>query len=144
MSAIPKLQFVKLQSTAFVPTKGTTNSAGFDLRSPCDCTVPARGKRLIFTNLQIKLPDGCYGRIAPRSGLSLHHHLDIGAGVVDADYTGNVGVLIFNHGPADFQIRVGDKIAQLICEKICYPIIEEVANLYLVTNRGENGFGSTG
>jgi len=64
------------------------------------------------------------------------------AGVVDFDYRGNVGVILINHGNRDFQVTKGDKIAQLICEKICYPEIEEVTHLN-DTLRGNNGFGST-
>jgi dUTP pyrophosphatase len=104
--------------------------------------VPARGKALVFTDLQIQLPDGCYGRIAPRSGLALNHHVHVGGGVIDRDYRGNLGVLIYNHSYTPFIITQGDRIAQLICEKISYPTIEEVQTLDS-TKRSAEGFGST-
>lgn len=90
------------------------------------------------------IPSGCYGRVAPRSGLAVKNFIDVGAGVVDSDYRGNVGVVLFNFSDEDFQVKKGDKVAQLICEKIEYPeLIEEKENL-TVTERGDAGFGSTG
>lgn len=101
------------------------------------------GNALCKTDLQIALPDGCYGRVAPRSGLAVKHFVDVGAGVVDADYRGNLCVVLFNFGKEDFKVKRGDRIAQLICEKISYPELEEVQRLD-ETVRGENGFGSSG
>ncbi|KDR07209.1 deoxyuridine 5'-triphosphate nucleotidohydrolase [Zootermopsis nevadensis] len=137
------LRFVKLSEKALAPLKGSAKAAGFDLRSAYDVTVPARGKVLIKTDLQIKLPPGCYGQIAPRSGLALKHHIDVGAGVVDEDYRGNLGVVLFNHSDQPFNVSHGDRIAQLICQKIYYPVLQEVEELD-ETERGKNGFGSTG
>ena len=105
--------------------------------------MPARGKELILTDLQIQLLDDCYGRIAPSSGLALNHHIHVGGGVIDRDYRGNVGVLIYNHSDTPFIITQGDGIAQPICEKISYPTIEEVQSLD-ITELGADGFGSTG
>ena len=86
---------------------------------------------------------GTYGRIAPRSGLAWKKHIDVGAGVIDADYRGNVGVVLFNHGAEDLEVKVGDRVAQLILEKIAYAEVEEVAELP-ETVRGAGGFGSSG
>jgi len=91
------LRFVKVTENAQTPTRGFSRAAGLDLCSACDTTLPARGKVLIVTDLQIQLPEGCYGRIALRSGLALEHHIDIGGGVVDRDYCGNLGVILHNH-----------------------------------------------
>ena len=93
--------------------------------------------------MQIQLPNDCYGRIAPRSGLALKYHIDIGGGVIDQDYRGNVGVIISNHSNTPFTFSCGDRIAQLICEKIHYPEVEEVQALN-TTERGAELFGSTG
>lgn len=112
--------------------------------SAYDYTVKGKGKELVKTDLQILIPDGCYGRIAPRSGLAVKNFIDVGAGVVDSDYRGNVGVVLFNFGDEDFQIRRGDRVAQLICEKIEYPELEEEKENLSNTERGANGFGSTG
>ena len=87
--------------------------------------MPARGKASIRTDLQIQLPEGCYGRRAPRSGLVLQHHIDIGGGVIDADYRGNVGVVLYNHSDLPFTVSRGDRIAQLIREQIYYLSLEE-------------------
>ena len=97
MSSSPILRFVRLTEKAIPPTRGSARAAGLDLYSACDTAVPARGKVLVPTDLQIHVPDGCYGRIAPRSGLALHHNIDVGGGVIDGDYRGNVGVILFNH-----------------------------------------------
>ena len=70
------------------------------------------------TRLFISFPAGLYVRIAPRSGLALKKFIDVGAGVVNSDYRGEVGVVLFNHGDQDFEVKMGDRIAQLILEKI--------------------------
>jgi len=137
------LRFVKLPESALTPRKGSPRAMCFNLRSAYDTTVPARGKMLISTDLQIQLPDGCYGRIAPRSGLALEHHIDVGDGIVDEDYRGNFGVILYNHSDIAFIFSRGDRIAQLICQQIYYPILEEVMILDN-TERAEGEFGSTG
>jgi deoxyuridine 5'-triphosphate nucleotidohydrolase len=80
---------------------------------------------------------------APRSGLAVKNFIDVGAGVVDYDYRGNVGVVLFNHGEQDFAIARGDRVAQLILERICMAPAVEVQELS-DTARGSGGFGSTG
>ena len=89
------------------------------------------------------MPSGCYGRIAPRSGLALKKFIDVGAGVVDGDYRGELGIVLFNFSDTDFQINMGDKIGQLIFEKIKTLIIKEVDSLQ-DTDRGNKRFGSNG
>lgn len=137
------LRFVKMTDNAFMPTKGSKRAAGYDLYSAYDYSIEPMSNALVKTDLQIQIPEGCYGRVAPRSGLALKHFIDVGAGVVDEDYRGNLGVVLFNFGKEDFKITKGDRVAQLICEKIEYPELEEVENLD-TTNRGDSGFGSTG
>lgn len=143
MSDNSVLRFVKLTKNAFAPTKGSEGAAGFDLRSAYDCVVPARNTFVVKTDIQIELPQGCYGRVAPRSGLAAKNSIDVGAGVIDIDYRGPVGVVLFNHSDVDFVIAKGDRIAQLVCERIFYPSIEEALSLS-TTKRGDGGFGSTG
>lgn len=137
------LKYTKVNPDAFPPTKGSLKSAGYDLKSAEDIAVPARGKALVDTGIKIELPEGCYGRIAPRSGLAVKNFIDVGAGVVDEDYRGVLKVVLFNHSDSDFEVKKGDRIAQLICQKIYYPELEEVQDL-TDTVRGEGGFGSTG
>ncbi|XP_047537762.1 deoxyuridine 5'-triphosphate nucleotidohydrolase [Vanessa atalanta] len=137
------LKFTRLTDNAFPPVKGSDRAAGFDLKSAYDYKVPAKGKELVKTDLQIELPTGCYGRVAPRSGLAVKNFIDVGAGVIDEDYRGNVGVVLFNHSDQDFVVKKGDRIAQLICEVIFHPDLLEVENL-TETKRANGGFGSTG
>ncbi|ASC55519.1 dUTPase-like protein [Seal parapoxvirus] len=139
----PVLRVVRLSASATLPTRGSALAAGCDLYSAHDCTVPARGRAVVFTDIQVGVPHGCYGRVAPRSGLAVSRFVDVGAGVIDADYRGNVGVLLFNFGAEDFQVRRGDRVAQLICERVALPSVREVARLDS-TGRGAEGFGSTG
>lgn len=73
---------------------------------------------LVDTQIAMAIPEGCYGWIAPRSGLAVRHGIDVGAGVIDSDYRGTIQVLLFNFGKEDFLIRKGDRIAQLIIERI--------------------------
>lgn len=137
------IRVVKLSENATIPARASLGAAGYDLSSAEAITVPARGRALVRTDIALMLPDGCYARVAPRSSLALRHGIDVGAGVVDADYRGNVGVLLFNHSDADYQVLVGDRIAQLVLEKIATPRIAEVFSLDS-TERGCAGFGSTG
>jgi deoxyuridine 5'-triphosphate nucleotidohydrolase len=98
---------------------------------------------MLKTDIAIAVPLGTYGRVAPRSGLALKHGIDVGAGVIDEDYRGNVGVILFNHSDVDFIVAAGDRVAQLILEKIETPDVEVVDDLS-ETVRGGGGFGSTG
>ncbi|XP_064548591.1 uncharacterized protein dUTPase [Drosophila montana] len=137
------LRFAKLTEHALDPQRGSERAAGLDLRSAYELKVPARGKAIVKTDLQVQLPEGSYGRVAPRSGLAVKNFIDVGAGVVDEDYRGNLGVVLFNHSDTDFEVKPGDRIAQFICERIFYPELEQVDKLD-DTERGEAGFGSTG
>jgi deoxyuridine 5'-triphosphate nucleotidohydrolase len=92
----------RCSESARLPVRGSRLAAGYDLMSAYDTIVPARGKQLVKTDLEMAIPDGCYGRIAPRSGLAWKNFIDTGAGVIDADYRGNVGVILFNHSETDF------------------------------------------
>ena len=89
------------------------------------------------------MPRGTYGRIAPRSGLAAKHGVDVGAGVIDADYRGEVKILLINHSDVKFDIKKGDRIAQLVLERISLAELNEVSELE-ETQRGQKGFGSTG
>jgi len=137
------LKVKRLTQNATLPKRSTPFAAGYDLASASNCKIPARGKFLVLTDLSIQIPDGCYGRIAPRSSLAWKHFIDVGAGVIDTDYRGNIGVILFNHSDEIFEVRKGDRIAQLILERIYTPEVQEVDNLD-ITNRGDGGFGSTG
>jgi dUTP pyrophosphatase len=139
----PVLKYKKLSNNAFAPIKGSKKAAGFDLRAAYNYFIPSKGKQLIKTDLQVEIPEGCYGRIAPRSGLAIKNFIDVGGGVIDSDYRGNVGIVLFNFGEQDFVIHKGDRVAQLICEKIEYAELEEMKEALSLTERGDGGFGST-
>ena len=143
MSDYPPLLVQKLSDKAVIPTRGSEWSAGFDLSSAKNCVIPPGGRAVVPTDLAIACPAGTYGRIAPRSGLAVKKGIDVGAGVVDADYRGPVGVVLFNLGQEDFEVKEGDRIAQLVLEKVVMSPIEVVEQLD-ETVRGSGGFGSTG
>ena len=138
------LEIQKLSESAKLPQRATSGSVGYDLFSAENKIINPKCRELINLDISLKIPEGHYGRIAPRSGLSSKKSIDIGAGVIDIDYRGNIMVLMNNNNPESiFEIKKGDKIAQLILEKCSTPEIKEVKELDK-TNRGENGFGSTG
>ena len=136
------LKFKKLSSNAFTPKRATINSAGFDLFS-AETKKSCADRGIVHTDISVTLPEGTYGRVAPRSGLAVKYFIHVGAGVIDFDYRGNIGIVIFNHLDKPFQINIGDRIAQLIIEKICTPKLIEVDELD-ETDRGTAGYGSTG
>ncbi|EPQ27411.1 uncharacterized protein PFL1_04949 [Pseudozyma flocculosa PF-1] len=128
---------------AKLPTRGSASAAGYDLYSSEKVTIERGKRKVVQTGISLAIPEGHYGRVAPRSGLASKHGIDVGAGVIDSDYRGLLGVLLFNLGDADFTINEGDRIAQLVIEQISTPPVEEVSSLD-DTARGAGGFGSTG
>ena len=128
---------------AVLPHKASEEAAGFDLYNAEDITVAARGQALVETGIAIRLPKGCYGRIASRSGLAHQNSIHVGAGVIDPDYRGTLKVILFNLGDKDFAAKAGSRVAQLICEKILQPTVE-LAEQLEPTQRGDSGLGSTG
>ena len=95
----------KLNNNATLPKRSTNGAARYDLCASQDCTIPAGSKGLVKTGLSISFPTGLYAKIAPRSGLALKKFIDVGVGVVDADYRGEVGEVLFNHGDQDFEVK---------------------------------------
>jgi len=146
------LQIMKLFPEATVPVRGTTGSAGLDLFSREAIEVPMSiteagcvtiGRALIATGIAVSIPSGCVGRIGSRSGLSVKHNIEVGAGWVDSDYRGEVMVELKNLGAMPFRVEVGARIAQLFIVRLEDVEIEVVATLSQ-TKRGVGGFGSTG
>ena len=142
MEAI-ELPYMKLLPTACMPTRATSKSVGLDLYSPTSVLVPAHDKVLINMGIAFQNALGYYGQIAPRSGLAIHHHIHVGAGVVDPDYTGPVQVLLLNFSSQNHAIEANHRITQLILEKVAYPVLCEVPQM-LLTEHGAHGFGLTG
>lgn len=140
----PLLKVQLRTPTARAPTKGSVFAAGYDMYASEATVVPARGQALVATGISITVPEGTYGRVAPRSGLAVKHGIQTGAGVVDRDYTGEVKVVLFNHSERDFEILVGDRCAQLVLERIVDDAEVVVVESLDQSLRGEGGFGSTG
>ncbi|KCV67665.1 dUTP pyrophosphatase [Fonticula alba] len=133
----------RLSPQGHLPMRASKGAAGYDLFSARDMVIPARSRALVPTDISLALPEGTYGRMAPRSSLALRHGIDVGAGVIDCDYRGPLGVMLFNHSDEDFQVVAGNRIAQLIIETIITPPVVEVDDLD-DTERGAGAFGSTG
>jgi len=130
---------------AKVPTKGSPHSAAHDLYSCEQVSIPPHSRKLVNTGIIIQVDkEDSYIRVAPRSGLSVKG-IDIGAGVVDYDYRGRVKVLMINHTSEDYTVDIGDRIAQLIVERIYTDeFVDSAIDEMTDTQRGVGGFGSTG
>ena len=145
-------KFSKKKSDAIIPKKIHPYDAGYDISSNEDVIIPPTEKYCVSTGIAVSFPNDCYCRVAPRSGLAFKYAIDVLAGVIDYDYIDEIKVILINHGKNDFIIKKGDRIAQLIFEKIYTPQnidIQEIPYEELVKNtienaRGANGFGSTG
>lgn len=136
------LRFLKDTPEALDPFQAYGHSAGLDLASVEDCVIPAGGQCLLSTGLKFQFPTGCYGRLASRSSLASKHSIHVGAGVIDPDYRGVVKVLLVNTGTHDYNVKKGERIAQMILENMLKPELEEVYELN-DTQRSISGFGSS-
>ncbi len=137
------LTFKKLDPRATLPNRGSSQAAGLDIYSIEDVAIEPKQRALIRTGLAVAIPEGYYGRVAPRSGLATQEGLDVLAGVIDADYRGEIGCLLYNTSDAMIHLPAQSKICQLIIEKIITPTAvwtDEISD----TDRGSGGFGSTG
>ena len=129
------------------PTYETSLSAGMDLRAYLEgpITLSPGERKLIKTGLHIELPEGYEAQVRPRSGLAFKKGITVlnSPGTIDADYRGDVGVILINHSNEEFVVNSGDRIAQLLIskfEKVNWEISDEINS----TSRGDSGFGSTG
>jgi len=142
-----KMEVIKIKlnsDRATIPIRGSKHAAGYDLFASESVIVNAGTRKLVKTDLTIEqFPENTYGRIAPRSGLSIKNSIDVGAGVIDPDYRGDINIILINNGKDAFEIKNGMRIAQLICERCSYPEIMQVSELSK-TERGSDGFGSSG
>ena len=130
-----------------LPSYATPHSAGMDLRANLDASITlAPGERaLVKTGLFLELPEGTEAQVRPRSGLAFKHGVTVlnAPGTIDADYRGEVGVLLINHGQQPFEVKDGERIAQLVIARYERVTFAEVADL-APSERGEGGFGHTG
>ncbi|MBR4476324.1 MAG: dUTP diphosphatase [Kiritimatiellae bacterium] len=139
------LRFKRIHPDAALPSYAHASDAGMDVRSVEDVTVPAKGRVLVHTGLVMLLPPMFEAQVRPRSGLALKHGITVlnTPGTIDAGYRGEVGVILANFGDSDFEVRKGDKIAQIVVAPVLQAQIEE-ADVIDETDRGSGGFGSTG
>ena len=141
---ILQINVKKLSENATIPTQGTNFAAGYDLYAAEDAVVVCGTRKLIKTNISMEITPGYYGRIAPRSGLAYKNGIDVLAGVIDSDYRGDIGVILYNTDKnIDFTVKKGDRIAQIIFEACYTATLNNVDNLDN-TLRQAGGFGSTG
>jgi len=134
----------RLTETAKLPTRANPTDAGLDLYADEDVALWPCARVLVSTGIAIAIPEGFYGRIAPRSGLAYNHGIDVLAGVIDSSYRGEIKVLLFNTDiERKFEIKKGERIAQMIIEIVALLKVEEVVALE-DTDRGNGGFGSSG
>lgn len=136
------MQIKPLTPTATIPQYQTHGAAGFDLHADEDTVIMGGSRRLISTGLAMAVPLGTMLRVCPRSGLAVKG-IDVGAGVVDADYRGEVKVLLINTGIDLFTVKRGDRIAQgvvLPVTLVAFDVVDDLDE----TQRGSGGFGSTG
>ena len=136
--------FARIDEDAIAPTRGSELAAGWDLYALEDTTVPKGSTTKIRTGIVISIPDGWEGQIRCRSSLGAKGMmLPNGVGTIDADYRGEIGVILVNLSNEDFTIEHGERIAQLVIAKHERAVWEEVEELG-ETSRGAGGFGSTG
>ena len=146
---------IMLDEGAVMPTRAHPWDAGLDLYAPYDVSVPRNyvyvrcdagpfeiENAIIDTGVHVEIPEGYVGLIKSKSGLNVKHGLTA-EGVIDAHYTGSIVVKLYNHTDETYHFKAGDKIAQLVILPCVLPPLELVDSLE-ETDRGDNGFGSTG
>ena len=139
------LKFKRIHPDAALPAYAHPSDAGMDLRSVADVTIPRFGRALVPTGLVALLPPGYEIQVRPRSGLALKKGVTVlnSPGTIDSGYRGEIGVILANFGEEAFEVKKGDKIAQLVLASVTQAVVEETDALD-ETDRGAGGFGSTG
>lgn len=140
-----KVEIVKLDATLPTPNYAKQGDAGMDIYAALDYVLQSGEHKIIPAGLKVAVPYGFELQVRPRSGLAAKHGVSIvnTPGTVDAGYRGEIGVILINHGKEPFTIKRGDRIAQMVFNKVEYVQLQEVVEL-TATDRGAGGFGSTG
>lgn len=133
---------IKLDHGAYIPEKAHTSDAGWDIRTPVDVFIPKKGSAVVDTGVHFGIPTGMCGLLKSKSGLNVICSL-INEGVIDSGYTGSVRVKMYNLGNVDREIKAGEKLTQILFVPVP-PLEEEIVNDLGETERGNNGFGSSG
>jgi len=134
---------VIVEKGAFKPVRAHDIDAGLDLRAKYGRTVPAHGFATIGTGVHIELPKGCAGLLVSKSGLNTKHSIT-STGLIDEGYQGEIMVKLYNDSALDYRVYEGDSISQLVVIPVRYEPVEIVDSFDEQTERGNNGFGSTG
>ena len=134
---------IVLDNGAFIPERAHEADAGYDLKTPFDTVIRPGGSAIIDTGVHIAIPMGYFGKIESKSGLNVNHGIVSCGGVIDSGYTGSIRVKLYNFGRLPYTFRTGDKIAQLIIQPCILPELI-ITDKLLKTERGNNGFGSSG
>ena len=134
---------IRLDPGAFMPMRAHETDAGLDLCTPKEFTILPHSSTVIDTGVHIQLPPGTYGKLESKSGLNVKHDIVSCGGTIDEPYTGSIKVKLYNLGGEPYRFEAGDKIIQLIIQPCLYEPVEAVDELE-ATDRGDNGFGSTG
>lgn len=134
---------IQLDAGAIAPKRATTSDAGYDLHAIGTYLIDPNQRSTIRTGIRLAIPEGYYGRIAPRSGLAVKNGIQVLAGVIDAGYRGEILVCLHNSGAAPLPVATGDRIAQIIFER-CHSAEFAPCETLPASQRGEGGFGSSG
>lgn len=148
------LKFKRLHEDAILPTRNNEDDAGLDIYALEDIEIPPSevdksfvgvriGQAKVPTGISVEIPKGRYGKISGRSGLAFNEHIISFEGTIDSSYVGELGVLLYNMTGRPYQVRKGDRVAQLVINKCEFPAPEWVDELNS-GSRGDNGFGSSG
>ena len=135
---------VKLDDIAYEPVRAHNTDAGMDIRSPLTAVIPAGGSYIFHTGVHVELPKGTAGILISKSGLNVFHDIT-STGLIDEGYNGEIIVKLFNHSRGrDYKVLAGDKISQLVIVPVLYEPVEIVEDLEQESERGCDGFGSSG
>ena len=134
---------IMLDEGAYMPERAHDTDAGYDLRTPKRVIVRRNDSVVIDTGVHIEIPKGYFGKLESKSGLNVNYSVVSHGGVIDSGYTGSIKAKLYNHGGQDYIFSAGDKIVQIIFHRYEAPEFELV-NEFEETERGDNGFGSTG
>lgn len=133
----------ELDEGAFEPTRAHSTDAGIDIRAKEDCVIDANGSGIFHTGVHVKLPKGTAGLFVSKSGLNVKHGLT-STGLIDEGYNGELVAKLYNHTNVPYEVKAGDKITQLVVIPVVYPEIKIVEDLNQFSERGNDGFGSSG
>ena len=134
---------IYVEKGAYVPERAHKTDAGLDVRSYENRLVKARGRALLHTGLHVQLPHGTAGLLVSKSGLNVNHGIT-STGLIDEGYTGEILVKLYNNSDEHYQVHAGDKISQLVVIPVLYEDIHIMDSLDENTERGAQGFGSSG